>query len=81
MTGAAPTQRRARRLLHAALQPWLRDARDRLAEGCPAHGVSSNEATRSVVVETLRETILPGFEPLGVATKNGLEWCKVQGLA
>jgi len=63
------------RLLHAAALPWTRDAKERIPEGVPAHGVPSQETTLSVLRSTLDAVILPGFESLGVPTRSAREWC------
>jgi hypothetical protein len=63
------------RLLQAAALPWTRDARERIPEGVPAHGVPSQETTLSVLRSTLDAVILPGFESLGVPTRSAREWC------
>jgi hypothetical protein len=61
-------------LLEAATAPWTRDSPDRIAEGCPSHGVPSNATTHAVVRDTLSGVILPGFESLDVRTTAGREW-------
>ena len=54
----------------------MSDAKDRVVEGCPSHGVPSLETTRAVVRDTLRDVILPGFEALGVPIAQAREWSK-----
>ena len=61
-------------LLDAAAMQWTRDSKDKLPEGCPEHGVPSNEATRRVVRDTVAGVVLPGFESLGVPVAAGREW-------
>ena len=61
-------------LFDAAAMQWTRDAKDKLPEGCPEHGVPSNDATRDVVRETMAGVVLPGFESLGVPVAAGREW-------
>jgi|SRR5215472_733054 len=63
-------------LLSAVVKPWVADAKDRVVEGVPSHGVPSFETTRSVVRSTLRDVVLPGFESLGVPVARASEWCK-----
>jgi hypothetical protein len=62
-------------LLEAAASPWMRESPDKLTEGCPEHGVPSEETTRAVVRDTLLGVVLPGFEALDVPTASGRAWC------
>jgi hypothetical protein len=62
-------------LLEAAAGGWLRDTKETLVEGHPAHGVPSLATTRDVVRETVLGVVLPGFDELGVPTAAGREWC------
>ena len=68
------------RLLQTAALPWLKDARV-YSEGMPSHGIPSAETTRAVVVRTLHEVVLPGFDALDVATAPARAWAEAQGLS
>jgi hypothetical protein len=62
-------------LIQAVVATWVSDAKDRVVEGVPSHGVPSLETTRAVVWSTLRDVVLPGFDSLGVSTARAREWC------
>ena len=67
------------RLLQTAALPWLKDARH-YGDGVPSHGVPSGETTHTVVVRTLREVVLPGFDALGIATAPARAWAEAHGV-
>jgi hypothetical protein len=62
-------------LLEYAAKPWTVGSKEKIAEGVPSHGVPSEATTRDVVVATLTDVVLPGFESLGVPTRDAKEWC------
>jgi hypothetical protein len=61
------------RLLDCTVVPWLRDAKGS-GDGVPTHGVPSEQTTRNVVVETLEQVVLPGFDAVGVDSGPAREW-------
>jgi hypothetical protein len=63
------------RILELATGNWLRESRDTIRDGLPAHGVPSFATTRQIVEETLLGLVVPGFETVGVPTTPGLAWC------
>ena len=58
---------------NARVVPWLRTMPTH-PQGVPNHGAPSDQTTRAVVIRTLHEVVLPGFEALGVAIGPGREW-------
>jgi hypothetical protein len=60
-------------LFQAAAAPWVRDWAC-FGPGVPSHGVPSGKATRDVVVSTVHDVVLPGFEALGVDTHHARAW-------
>jgi hypothetical protein len=63
------------RVLEMATGNWLRDGRDTLRDGFPAHGVPSFATTRQIVEQTVLGVVLPGFDAVGVPTTPALTWC------
>jgi len=61
-------------LLDSVLRPWLRSASEGFAPGVPAHAVPTPATTREVVLATVTDAVLPGFDDVGIDTRAARSW-------
>lgn len=62
------------RLLRANVPQWFRPEASLLAAGVPDHGVPSVATTRALVLEAVRDVVLPGLTEVGVDPSAGYTW-------
>jgi hypothetical protein len=62
------------RLLRANVPQWFRPDAGLPLEGVPDHGVPSAALTRTLVLDALRDVVLPGLTEVGIDPTSGHEW-------
>ncbi len=68
-------------LVKAALRCWWDEGPVTLLDGAPDHGIPSVRATRQSALAAVHEVIAPGFEQLGIDSREIREWATHLGAA